>query len=377
MAETSTTTATTTNSDEITSNHPLFLHQTDHPGLLLISKKLSGSDNYSSWKRSIMIALNAKNKMKLISGEFHEPTMDSDLKEIWERNNDMLISWILNTNCSVEVYYHKLKGFWDEYDVLEAPYMCTCVCNYNNRRINGERDQRKRLIQFLMGLDESYSNIRGQILLMQPLPSTTKAYTMNNDGHASARMDQLQNQLNQDQNKRIAHGTRCDGLSFISPTLPSLPATPTILHSSTNFSLWHSRLGHSWVEAMQKELKGLELNSTWELTTLLVGKVPIGSKCVLRIKFKADVRALLAVAIHKNWFIEQLDITNAFIHSDLHEEVYMSIPQGYPTPVSPNTCADALNLKPSTIPLDPLKNLNLTDGEPLSDPSLYRNWLAS
>ncbi|GJX58309.1 uncharacterized mitochondrial protein-like protein [Tanacetum coccineum] len=36
-------------------------------------------------------------------------------------------------------------------------------------------------------------------------------------------------------------------------------------------------------------------------------------------------------------------------------------------------CADALNLKPFTIPLDPLKNLNLTDGEPLSDPSLYRN----
>ncbi|GKD30975.1 hypothetical protein Tco_1241753 [Tanacetum coccineum] len=44
--------------------------------------------------------------------------------------------------------------------------------------INGERDQRKRLIQFLMGLDECYSNIRGQILLMQPLPTTAKAYTM-------------------------------------------------------------------------------------------------------------------------------------------------------------------------------------------------------
>lgn len=53
-----------------------------------------------------------------------------------------------------------------------------CLCNCENGRNNGERDQRKRLIQFLMGLDESYSNIRGQILLMQPLPTAAKAYTM-------------------------------------------------------------------------------------------------------------------------------------------------------------------------------------------------------
>ncbi|GKE60035.1 putative copia-type protein, partial [Tanacetum coccineum] len=123
---------------------------------------------------------------------------------------------------------------------------------------------------------------------------------------------------------------------------------------------------------MQKELKALELNSTWELTTLPAGKVPISNKWVFRIKFKADVRALLAVTIHKNWFIEQLNINNTFLYGDLHEEVYMSIPQGYPTPVSPNTCANALNLKPSTIPLDPLKNLNLIDGEPLPDPFIYR-----
>ncbi|GJT79531.1 cysteine-rich receptor-like protein kinase 8 [Tanacetum coccineum] len=96
--------------EEITSNHPLFLHQTDHPGLIFISKKLT--------------------------------------------------------------------GFWDEYDALEAPYMCICAYNCNNGRINGEKNQRKRLIQFLMGLNKGYSNIKGQILLMQPLPSAAKAYTM-------------------------------------------------------------------------------------------------------------------------------------------------------------------------------------------------------
>ena len=41
-------------------HHPLYLHPQDHPGLILISKKLTGSENYGSWKRSMVIALNAK-----------------------------------------------------------------------------------------------------------------------------------------------------------------------------------------------------------------------------------------------------------------------------------------------------------------------------
>lgn len=34
-------------------SHPLYLHNNDQPGMVLISKKLTGSENYASWKRSM------------------------------------------------------------------------------------------------------------------------------------------------------------------------------------------------------------------------------------------------------------------------------------------------------------------------------------
>lgn len=65
-----------------------------------------------------------------------------------------------------------MKGLRDEYSVLEPCVNCVCGAN----KVQIERDQKRKLLQFLMGLHDSNSNIRGQILLMDPLPSVSQEY---------------------------------------------------------------------------------------------------------------------------------------------------------------------------------------------------------
>ncbi|GJW85346.1 cysteine-rich receptor-like protein kinase 8 [Tanacetum coccineum] len=91
----------TSNTGDINSiYHPLHFRQNDHPGLILNSKKLTRSKKYSTWKRSMMITLNARNKIKLVNGEYEEPVVNSSLRSLWERANDMDGSTAKSTQSS-------------------------------------------------------------------------------------------------------------------------------------------------------------------------------------------------------------------------------------------------------------------------------------
>ena len=119
-----------------------------------------------------------------------------------------------------------------------------------------------------------------------------------------------------------------------------------------------------WKGAVNVELDAMELNRTWDIVTLPPGKNLVGCKWVFTIKFNADgtierykgrlvakgytqqegvdfdetfspvaklnsVKLLLALAAVEGWELTQMDVSNAFLHSDLEEEIYMSLPQGY------------------------------------------------
>ncbi|CAL5359728.1 unnamed protein product [Camellia sinensis] len=48
------------------------------------------------------------------------------------------------------------------------------------------------------------------------------------------------------------------------------------------------------------------------------------------------IRILLCLALHHHWPLKQLDISNAFLHGHLEEEVYMTQPPGFVSPSSPH-----------------------------------------
>ncbi|XP_034212833.1 uncharacterized protein LOC117625376 [Prunus dulcis] len=96
--------------------------------------------------------------------DLHERFSQSNAPHIFQLQPET--SYLTQDQLSVVAYYTKLKGLWDE--LASYTDSSTCIC-----AAHGDRN---KLMQFLMGLNESYSAVRGQILLMNPLPSVRQAY---------------------------------------------------------------------------------------------------------------------------------------------------------------------------------------------------------
>lgn len=56
--------------------------------------------------------------------------------------------------------------------------ICKCTCDYGAKTHNIKINEDQQLIQFLMGLDDVFTRMRVNILMMKPLPSITHAYSI-------------------------------------------------------------------------------------------------------------------------------------------------------------------------------------------------------
>jgi hypothetical protein len=120
-------------------------------------------------------------------------------------------------------------------------------------------------------------------------------------------------------------------------------------------------------------LAALERTGTWDIVPLPSHVVPITCKWVFKVKSKSygsieryktrlvargfqqtqgldydetfapvahmtTVRTLIAVAASSSWTISQMDVKNAFLNGDLHEEVYMHPPPRVDIPLGHVCC---------------------------------------
>ncbi|KAL0301907.1 UNVERIFIED_CONTAM: hypothetical protein Sradi_6467500 [Sesamum radiatum] len=175
----------------------------------------------SSWSRSIKLALGAKQKLGFIDGTGQRLTKNKNEIEQWERVDCMVFSWLLNSlskeipeaflyatstqdlwqelesrfgdsngpmlyeiqreieslsqgDMSISAYYTTVKKLSDELAHFTTLPERSCGASKALADVNTSN----QLMQFLMGLGDAYDHVRRQVLLIDPLPSIGKAYSM-------------------------------------------------------------------------------------------------------------------------------------------------------------------------------------------------------
>ncbi|KAL5537487.1 hypothetical protein UlMin_045928 [Ulmus minor] len=78
---------------------------------------------------------------------------------------------------SVSIYFTKLKTIWEELSNYRPN--CSCgKCSCGGVKHLNEHHQMEHIMSFLMGLDDSFSQVRGQLLLMDPMPPINRVFSL-------------------------------------------------------------------------------------------------------------------------------------------------------------------------------------------------------
>ncbi|KAL2246907.1 UNVERIFIED_CONTAM: hypothetical protein Sindi_2543000, partial [Sesamum indicum] len=179
---------------------PSIANGTRNHHMVMVSAPFNGI-NWLSWSRSIRIALESKDKLAFIDGIGLQPTTGTPQHRQWRITDCMVRTWILNTISkdlvNAYLYASSSRNIWLD---LEARYgecdgtllyklqrEISSICKLcvhvafafaNATKTKAEQNDANQLIQFLMGLNDSYDNIRSQTLVLEPLSLVNKAYYM-------------------------------------------------------------------------------------------------------------------------------------------------------------------------------------------------------
>ncbi|XP_069152949.1 uncharacterized protein [Solanum lycopersicum] len=214
----------TPNQRVIDASQPLYMHPSESAGSAIILVIFDGA-GYRSWRRGVLRALSVKNKVGFVNGKVQKPTENSPTFAQWERCDDIVTSWILNSlskdladslkyvnnarelweelqdrydqtngaklyqlqheindltqgNLDITGYYSMLRRLWEELNTLDPNTQCTCLCNCGGKTKMHKAEQDRKLIQFLMGLNKVYTIVRGSILVVNPLPTMAQAFSI-------------------------------------------------------------------------------------------------------------------------------------------------------------------------------------------------------
>ncbi|XP_050258988.1 uncharacterized protein LOC126703981 [Quercus robur] len=138
-------------------------------------------------------ALRIKNKFWLIDGS---TSLTSAMEKVplliqsWSRSNEIVVSWIINCVspkiATSRVYQRTAKEVWKKLQNMffqgNGPRVYQlqkdlAIISQGGLTISNLH-HREAIMQLLMGLNDSFSYIRGQILLMDPIPSIDKVHSL-------------------------------------------------------------------------------------------------------------------------------------------------------------------------------------------------------
>ena len=154
---------------------PFYLHPSENAGSSLLPGVFDGTC-YRSWRRAVLRASSVKTKTGFINGAIVKPISTDPNFMQWERCDDMVTSWILNSlspelrdslqyvnnakelraeleerydqtngcklyqlqkeinelvqgTLDITKYYTTMKKLWEEMSTVDVNSQCTCVCS--------------------------------------------------------------------------------------------------------------------------------------------------------------------------------------------------------------------------------------------------------